>query len=257
MNAISADISNDDDTLDMSITNQNSSFDRGGGGGCDENDDDAIIKQLEQVFRSGTTPDLSMSGNSSTSHNNNNTNKLKLEPKMHHQHHHLPIKVEPVSHHNIPVTPNSVSHPQLNHHHNHNHQHHQQQIQLQQQQPTTPVLKYQQQQSQDDDLTKQKRIEAISKHLKTDLIDAFKSSASSLHLDSSSPQPTAHHQQHQQQQQQQPFYSQTSTNSLYTSLVDDVNYVPNLTIEPSTMQQQPVLNGLLLSGGGGIFLRKF
>lgn len=120
----------------------------------------------------------------------------------------------------------------------------------------------------DDDLTKQKRIEAISKHLKTDLIESFKSSVSGLSLMGDATNTTANNSPQIQLQPQQPllppqqmslshqnqanqqsmYYSPPSNASLYLSMVDDVSYVPNLTIEPSSNTMSQQLNSMLLAG---------
>lgn len=149
--------------------------------------------------------------------------------------------------------------------------------------PLRPI--HQQQQAQpDDDLTKMKRINAISKLLKSDLIESFKASACGLATaaapaiaDSassssvSSPQlhlPPPHLHQYQQQQQQTQttaFYSSPSSTcmSSYLSMVDDVSYVPNLTIEPSSTNMSPHANQMLfpatpsddMDSKGGLYMR--
>lgn len=267
-----------------------------GGGGVNENaDDDAIIKQLEQVFRVG--------------------NKLESVNHPHQQHNQqhqtANIKLEPIM---------NTTHQQQSQISKQQQQHSTQQSgQQQQQQQATATsqapVKFQNQISHDDDITKQKRIEAISKHLKTDLIESFKSSMCGLSLmtdnnnsssttsnnnnnnsnsnnnhnsssnNSSSSsfisgpnmsslnQQQHHHHQHQQfnqpplppphlqqQQQQHGVHSQTfyssppSNSSLYLSMADDCNYVPNLTIEPSSSSNMPSsLNNMLMSANGNFF----
>lgn len=99
----------------------------------------------------------------------------------------------------------------------------------------------------DDDLTKQKRIEAISKHLKSDLIESFKSITSlNIESDFSSKKQKLGNSADDQHSARENFYEPRYENNPFSkdnqikitgTLITDDNFVPNLTIEPNNHQR--------------------
>jgi len=88
--------------------------------------------------------------------------------------------------------------------------------------------------SKDDDLTKQKRIEAITKHLKSDLMESFKLGKTNANKANGNNLMEEQFTQQQQQQQQQSFFRSQATTKT------EANYVPNVTIDTSQNLQRMI-----------------